>query len=187
MILLFSGGYDSTILALHSIQDIDMLLHIQYDHPSKEEELHAVQMIYNDIKTHIKQKLKLHIVKLPICAENMHIGTGKKGARYVPNRNAIFLCIASNIAHSNNYSNIMFGASKLDQNDYFDCTPIFIKGLSELLRIQIHAPLLHSNLQYIPDYIDEKIYNKILSKSWSCYEPENNKPCGTCNSCTQKR
>ncbi len=186
MILLFSGGYDSALLALRYVNDLDLLIHYRYNHPSKDQELKASIKIHTQLKI-INPKIKLEIIDISINADCMKTGEGQEGSRYVPSRNAIFLSIASNIAKTKQYTKIIYGAAKLDQDEYFDCTPVFINGMSKMLEIDIDAPLLKQYFTIKDMCIDEKLYNKIISFSWSCYESRNDIPCGTCNSCTQKR
>ena len=177
MILLFSGGYDSTVLAIQHLDTIDILLHIGYNHPAKEQEQTASLRIYQHLKRR-KPSLRYKKIYIPIEAKAMDIGPGQTGSRYVPNRNAIFLSVASNYAHSVECKAIMYGAASLDQKDYPDCRPQFIKQISELLNIQIIAPLLTESYT---------IQDEILDRSWSCYQPIDGKPCGLCNSCLQDR
>jgi 7-cyano-7-deazaguanine synthase in queuosine biosynthesis len=186
MILLFSGGFDSTLLSLRYLEDLDVLLHLRYDHPSKDQELAASMRIYSHLKN-IKPVLRFEIIDLPINADNMKIGTGKSGARYVPNRNAIFLSMAANFAAVHGIKKIIYGASPNDQEDYFDCTPAFIEGISTALQITIEAPLLGEGFVAPPAYVSKATAKRILSMVWSCYESSGGDPCGVCNSCMQDR
>lgn len=186
MILLFSGGFDSTLLSLRYLEDLDVLLHLRYDHPSKDQELAASMRIYSQLKN-IKPTLRFEIIDLPINADNMKIGTGKSGARYVPNRNAIFLSMASNFAAVHGIKKIIYGAAPADQNDYFDCTPAFIESISAALQITIEAPLLQKSWDRLPACIPKATAKRILSMVWSCYESNGGDPCGVCNSCMQDR
>jgi len=187
MILLFSGGHDSTSLALQHLNNIDTLLHIQYVHPSKDQEYKATIAIYRQLKK-IKPSLRLEVLFLTsINADNMSIGTGKSGSRYVPNRNAIFLSMAANLATTQGIKKIIYGAAPADQHEYFDCTPVFIDSMSRALQITIEAPLLKKECCNLPATISKTTVKKILNMVWSCYQARGQEPCGICNSCTQDR
>lgn len=175
-VLLFSGGSDSALLALNT--NISVLLHINYYHPSSNQELKSVKLIHRILKK--TRDIKLVILTCPIYAENMFIGAGKKGPRVVPCRNIILLSIAANYAKTNGYNNIVIGANKDDYNDYVDCRRDYFNTLEELINVNIITPLINtSKLE-----INNKIKNNPISKfTWSCYEPINNKPCNICNSC----
>lgn len=185
MILLFSGGYDSTQLALKYIKEINVLLHFQYDHPAQKQELESSKQIFDSLKE-MNPSLQFKVLHLSMNADNMKIGIGEKGARYVPNRNAIFLSHAANYAAVHGMKRIIYGAAEADQNDYFDCTPAFIDAISKALQVTIEAPLIDASdcSQHSTAKPNEQ---SILALSWSCYEPKNNEPCRRCNSCTQER
>jgi len=177
MILLFSGGYDSTLLAIRYLEDIDILLHISYDHPSREQEQTASLRIFTLLKQK-KPTLRFKKISLPIVAKELSIGSGKSGSRYVSNRNAIFLSVASNYGYSVGCTKIMYGASMLDIENYPDCRPDFIEKISDILNVTILAPLLTESFC---------IQSKILDRCWSCYEPIDGQQCGKCDSCLQSR
>ena len=181
MILLFSGGVDSTVLAIEYIDDIKFLLHFRYNHPAKDQEIIACKKIHKMLLRKNKN-LRLHVVDLPIVADQMFAGSGAKGSRYVPNRNAIFLSVAANFALQNDCDTLIYGASLADQQDYYDCRPEFFERLQDLLQIKITAPLIQMSKKHYREMVDLSI----VGESWSCYEPINGKPCGSCNSCTQR-
>lgn len=183
MILLFSGGYDSTLLALRYLSKIKVLLHIQYIHPSRDYELMAVGRLYEELKQK-NPSICLKILEIPLYAQELSAGVGVSGSRYVPNRNAIFLSLAANVARVHQCDTIIYGATSCDQEDYFDCTPAFMETLSFALRIEICAPLLDTSLR--PFEVSSTDVHRLLSLSWSCYQPDNGKPCGKCNSCKQR-
>tara|TARA_R110000822_G_scaffold115520_4_gene247331 strand:+ start:2787 stop:3365 length:579 start_codon:yes stop_codon:yes gene_type:complete len=184
MILLFSGGKDSALIAIEHIKKIDCLLHFEYEHPAKEQERNACINIYKLLLSY-NPKIELKIISIDICAENLSIGEGKAGARVVPCRNAIMLSIASNYAHTKGYTEILYGANHVDQEDYFDCTPNFFNALSVLLDIKITAPLLSRGKEYTKDLMNSPMFQEISNNTWSCYEPIDGKECGQCNSCLQ--
>lgn len=184
MILLFSGGKDSALIAIENIKDLDCLLHFEYEHPAKEQERNACINIYKRLLSY-NPSVELKIIELDICAENLSIGEGIAGPRVVPCRNAIMLSIGANYAHSKGYTEILYGANYSDQKDYFDCTPNFFNSLSVLLDIKINAPLLNKAKSHTKDLIDLEIYKEIYTETWSCYEPVDEKECGKCNSCLQ--
>lgn len=186
MILLFSGGYDSSLLLLRYIDEVDVLLHYRYDHPAAYQEFEASKKIYEKIKA-IKPSIIFHVIDLPIDADNMKIGSGKEGSRYVPSRNAIFLSFAANYAKIKNYTKIIYGAAPADQEDYFDCRPVFIDAIASLLQVCVEAPLLSGEKIQPSDCVPQSMIKDVLSLSWSCYEAIDGDPCGKCNSCMQDR
>lgn len=183
MILLFSGGQDSTLLALRYAYQIRILLHVRYDHPAAQQEGRACRDIYNYIRENRSEAVEYVALSVPISAAAMRIGPRIEGPRYVPCRNAVMLSIAANIAHTRGIHTIMYGANRDDYADYDDCRGDYMDVLSELLGIRIYAPLLETSKREIVEDLSG-YSNGVTDLVWSCYEPIGGARCGACNSCT---
>jgi len=135
-------------------------------------------------------------ITLPIDAQNMNIGGGKEGSRVVPNRNAIMLNMAINIAVCNDIKVVEYGAVLDDLNDYVDCRLEFLHKMNDIARdwnVEIKAPFMTIPKETILLDFDQKD-ESILKLCSSCYQPQlitSEKysgfnswiSCGTCNSC----
>lgn len=68
-------------------------------------------------------------------------------------------------------------------NDYSDCRVEFVQALrtaTELAYgVRVDAPFLHLHKAEVM----ARLPADLLALTWSCYEPVDDKPCGTCNSC----
>lgn len=192
-IVLISGGIDSTILSLRSAQNNKstgnktLLLHISYDHPAKDAERIASFNIYKKINDSYKDTVEYQCIDVPINAKDMFIGEDKEGSRVVPNRNAIMLSMAINVAVCNGAKVIQYGAVLDDLNDYVDCRKEFLdkmNSIAEDWNVKIEAPLMSINKDSI---LNDLIDVDIIKWCSSCYEPKliNNcwVSCGNCNSC----
>ncbi len=182
MILLFSGGRDSALLAVEYLDKIDVLMHFVYDHPAQVEEALSVDLIYKLLKKR-KPSLSLVVYKVPIQAQAMHIGAGERGFRVVPCRNAIMLSMAANYALSNGMQSLMFGANLDDFEGYEDCRPSYLESIAGLMGVKIETPLASLSKKEISKRISR--YSQVDCLSWSCYEPSpiTGSPCGRCDSC----
>ena len=190
MIILFSGGIDSTLLVLDALSKGHnvLLLHYMYKHAAQWAELEAAEKIYIKLKRKYGESIRLSRVSMEIVADS-DIGHGVKGARVIGNRNAVFLNHAINIAYSQGIKTIQYGAVLDDEADYVDCRVGFLNKINAIAQdwgVKVEAPYMFTSkvklLESIPDA-------KILNLASSCYEPEynfDNKSwiaCGTCNSC----
>ncbi|GIF63929.1 7-cyano-7-deazaguanine synthase [Asanoa ishikariensis] len=112
---------------------------------------------------------------------------------YVPARNTIFLSFALAWAETLDASDVFIGVNALDYSGYPDCRPEFIAayeamanlatkaGVEGRQRLRIHTPLIEltkaqtirSGLELGVDY----------SLTHSCYDPADDRACGTCDSC----
>lgn len=123
----------------------------------------------------------------------------------VPIRNAIFISIAAAWAFSVNANLIVFGAH-VDDYNYPDCRPKFIKSISESLnigeedkiksginrKVSIWSPSLEGMSKYELLKIGHEILGDLIFESWSCYS--NGKKahkkilqCGVCESCINRK
>src|SRR4051812_381314 len=112
---------------------------------------------------------------------------------YVPARNTIFLSFALAWAETLDASDVFIGVNALDYSGYPDCRPEYIKAYEEMAnlatkagvegrqRLKIHTPLIQltkagtirRGLELGVDY----------SLTHSCYDPIDDRACGTCDSC----
>jgi 7-cyano-7-deazaguanine synthase len=184
VLLLFSGGLDSMVLAervLAAGHDL-VTLFVRYPHPAVPFEYRAASE-WLRLKRLAGQNIKNIELTLGISGVGaMAIGAGQAGARVVPGRNQIFVSHAVNIAATSDAQEVWYGANLDDATDYPDCSPLWVSlmnGLASQWGIILRAPLLYKTKSQIMN----EAKSMGLEGWWSCYEPKDNKPCGTCNSC----
>ena len=203
-IILLSGGIDSTTTLVYAINQGFECYAISFDYNQK----HKIELEYaKEIAR--KYKVKEHkIIKIDINNLTRTALINKETAvpkykdikelprnipvTYVPARNTLFLSYALSWAESLKITNIFVGANKDDNVGYPDCRPDFFKKFEELAnigtsfinskeKIRIFIPFINSTKEEVIKYgIDNKID---YTKTFTCYEPINNMPCGHCYSC----
>jgi 7-cyano-7-deazaguanine synthase len=112
---------------------------------------------------------------------------------YVPARNTIFLSLALAWAETLGASDIVVGVNSLDNSGYPDCRPEYIEafermanlatkaGVEGTSRFRIHAPLLRLGKA---DIVRRAVELGVdLATTWSCYDPQQSRPCGVCDAC----
>jgi len=122
-----------------------------------------------------------------------HVESGEVPSTYVPARNTLFLSYALAFAESMKAHDIFIGANELDYSGYPDCRPAFIEAFEALAnlatatteRIQIHAPLMQMDKAAIIKA--GSALNVDYALTHSCYDPQNDKACGRCDSCVLRR
>ena len=180
-IILCSGGIDSLALVVKAVMlgREPLLFHVQYDHPAAEKELQATTRIWKAFAG----SCKLHLHKMEVIADALALGEGKEGPRFVRGRNLMFIAAAINASVLGNYNQIWLGATKEDQEDYWDCRNDFFYTLNFAIQdpISITAPLIMMSRKEVLAMIPKPL----LSLTWSCYQPIGNNPCEKCNSCKQ--
>ena len=155
------------------------LLHVQYGQANAEQEMIASGAW---ARSH---SLTRELVQCPIRADELGIGIGKPGARVVPGRNLALLAVAANRAAAVGCREVWIGCNADDAADYPDCRFEFLQSAAALIMasagVDVSAPLLGKTKAEVIDLA--KHYGIDIGATWSCYEPNSGKPCGTCNAC----
>ena len=111
---------------------------------------------------------------------------------YVPARNSIFLSHALGYAEAIGARDIFIGVNAVDYSGYPDCRREFIESFEHMAnlatkagvegeRIHIHTPLIKmSKVEIIRAGLALGVE---YGMTQSCYDPQDNEPCGTCDAC----
>ena len=205
-IVLLSGGLDSTTCLAIAASKFDKVHTISFDYGQK----HRVEL---DLAEYNSKKFnaKVHkIVKLdPTFFQNSSLTNSDMKVQkdslskdsipdtYVPARNTVFLSYALAYAESIQCSNIFIGVNSIDYSGYPDCRPEYIASYEKManlaikdavegkLKIQIETPLIDITKSEIIKI--GKSLNVDYSKTLSCYDPQNGKACGHCDSCLLRK
>lgn len=184
--LLFSGGIDSMTLAYEALasHQLATLLFFRYGQPSESNEAHAVA----EWRRRHAPQVRLIDVTLSIGAAPMILGSGVPGPRVLPGRNLLMLAHGIAVAAQSGHRAVWYGAQGGDAADYPDCRPPFVAAVNTLAQqwgVSVEAPLLHLSKAQVIERA--KRAGVDLRLAWSCYEPRDGEPCGTCNACAARR
>lgn len=114
---------------------------------------------------------------------------------FVPYRNPMFMLIAANHAHALGAQALVTGVCAMDNANYPDCRPEFLRALAQLFRtslgttfdpIHIEAPLLYLTKAESIHLAQKVGAMKALAYSHTCYEGEY-PPCGKCHACVLRQ
>ena len=107
----------------------------------------------------------------------------------VPNRNMVFVSLATAHAVSLKFDRIALAVHSGDHAIYPDCRPEFIKKVDAVTRIanyesvRVYAPFLNKSKTDIAQ-IGRRL-GVPFDETWTCYEG-GAKPCGKCGSCVER-
>jgi len=111
---------------------------------------------------------------------------------YVPARNSLFLCLAAAWAEVQGARDLYIGVNRIDYSGYPDCRPEFIAAMQQALRLgtrlgelTIHAPLV--DLSKAEIIRTGTALGLDYALTWSCYDPQDGRACGRCDSCLHRR
>ena len=108
----------------------------------------------------------------------------------VPFRNGILLAIAIGFAETEDSDEVYYGAHAGDHAIYPDCRKSFIKYMDKAGKkgtyneVRIKAPFQNASkidIVRIANAIDVD-----FSLTWTCYNPQDGKPCDKCGSCQER-
>tara|TARA_Y100000310_G_scaffold21406_1_gene20687 strand:+ start:2789 stop:3370 length:582 start_codon:yes stop_codon:yes gene_type:complete len=186
ILVLMSGGIDSTLLAERAYRDgiLGAGLFIDYGQPVAKQERRTVRTWANK---HLVQLIELPCIISGVEA-SMQTGVGTDGLRILPGRNLILAAHAVNIAKTRGYEEVWLGANAGDQ-PYPDCRPTWVDALDTLTQadtgIKVVAPLIELSKATIIREAHE--IGMDLEQTWSCYQPTTDGlPCGSCHSCHER-
>lgn len=185
VVVLCSGGIDSTTLAFecNRLGRLHSLLFIDWEQPARDQERGVLRWIKQAVGRPVEE------LRIPMFGcDRMQLGPRKEGARVVPVRNLLFASYALNYAASMGCHEIWIGANADDAEEYADCRESFVAALSDLSRltfgILVVAPFIEWTKRQVVEYAGEIGVN--INATWSCYEPDNEEPCGRCNACVAR-
>lgn len=182
VVVIFSGGQDSTTCLLWALNRFETVEAITFDYGQN----HSVE-IEQSKKICKKYSVKQTIVDisfLDTLVESALTSNGdvnkinEKGlpASFVPNRNQLFITLAHAYAQKINSSYIITGVCQTDFSGYPDCREKFINAISKASNIgsdsaiSIHTPLMNlTKAETFKMAYDESGLNTIINLSHTCY------------------
>jgi 7-cyano-7-deazaguanine synthase len=174
IIHLLSGGLDS----------VTML----YDLKEQGHNVHALLFDYRQRHVQELEWAKYHAKLCGVLYTTMQLpelGGLTEQSWIVPNRNAIFLSVAVNVACQAKADTVTIGCNA-DDADYFpDCRQAFLDSMNAAVKaagynVEICAPYLDRNKSWIVNLARDMRIK--LNELWTCYHG-GEKPCGECPAC----
>lgn len=201
IVLLFSGGLDSTVLLYHLWERGYEVWPITFDYGQKHnQELAAAKKVIlasgarhtgEGLFSCIDISMLGNILTSALTDDDLNIPEAEpdheiQKATVVPNRNMILLSIAAGYAAAQGIVELAYSVHADDAKIYPDCREGFIFALSHALGqcwhepISLQVPFIHWTKGEI---VAEGIRLRVpFELTWSCYKPQQ-KPCGECGAC----
>lgn len=182
IIHLMSGGLDSTVLL--------------YDLVNQGHRVHCALFQYGQKHSQELTFAKGHCRRLAVLFTTLDVPslrgsqlTDGSGSFVVPNRNAVMLSIAANLAEAARAEAVTYACNRDDQESFPDCRPEFVACMNSALRsggstVEICAPYIHQTKREIVT-IGRSLQVPIYD-TWSCYIG-GEKHCGRCPACVKRQ
>lgn len=174
IIHLLSGGLDSVTL-LYDLKAQGHSVHcLLFDYKQR----HVQELTF--AKWHCQRQQVLYTtIELPA------LGGLTDENWIIPNRNAIFLSVAVNVAMQAKADTVTIGCNKEDEAAFPDCRMAFIQTFNNMLTtaeiaVEVCAPYIQKSKAWIGGLAQEM--GVPIHEIWTCYRG-GVKPCGKCPAC----
>lgn len=204
-VIMLSGGVDSSVLITKAVKkygkDNCVAIHYNYGQPTEKQELDNAKQLanYYDVKLIIRD---IHNVigQSGLTDENQDFTTPEtdKGVStgYVPFRNMLLLTVAAGVGENEfkdkDVINIWIGAQAVDVGGYADCREEFLTHAERALDLSSDTQIFRVERPFV--FKDKtsiiKLGNELktpFEKTISCYKLINDKACGKCSACEERK
>lgn len=194
VVVLFSGGLDSTTLISKYVKEGYEVLPISFDYgQTHSREMRSVSEIcrhygLSNRLVHIDMSVASSALlgNSPIPSRSLEEIQNGVPSTFVPARNLIFLSIGASYAYSAGARRIAIGVNSIDYSGYPDCRPEFISVMEAAIRKGLDSDIfLDAPLQYLSKREIIKKGTELgapYNLTWSCYRG-GEAACGRCDSC----
>lgn len=193
VIVLLSGGLDSTVAVAHAIAAQHSVEALSLDYgQTHRQELKAAQCVaehYGIAHRVIDIRATLTSCALTGHGEIPNEHASSPDATFIPGRNLIMLSVAIGLAQSAGAGAVVLGANADDHAGYPDCRPEFVDAADKTARIStagqvgVWAPFVRMTKRQI---VKRGItLHAPLSLTYSCYRGGVD-PCGRCGACESR-
>ncbi len=197
-VIIVSGGMDSITLLYDMRARISLAVTFDYGskHNAREipfARLHCERLGIEHLVIPLDFMLKYFKSSLLKGGEEIpegHYAADNMKSTVVPFRNGIMLSIAAGIAESRGLKYVMMANHSGDHSIYPDCTPQFVKAMSEATKagtypgIELLVP--YTNITKGDIARRGKALGINYTETWSCYKG-GEKHCGRCGTCEERR
>ena len=198
VLLLYSGGLDSTTALFEFRSAIGLCLSLNYGSKHNAREIEFAKR--NCTELEIEQiVLELPFIEKLFKSDLLQSGGAIPLGHYtdqsmqktvVPFRNGIMLSIAAGLAESRELDTVLLANHAGDRTIYPDCRPAFIEAMQQAIRfgsgdkVALFAPYTEISKREIA--LRGRDIGLDYARTWSCYKG-GTRHCGRCGTCVERR
>jgi len=198
IVILYSGGMDSSVALYHFADRIKLAVSFNYGSKHNVREIEHAALNCNALGIE-HRVIEMDLNKMGFVSDLLQSGGDIPDGHYedenmkktvVPFRNGIMLSIAAGIAESIDCNKLLISNHAGDHAIYPDCRPDFIDSMNNAIRfgtynnVEIMAPYTHLTKREIALKGNE--IGVPFEKTYSCYNGQA-EHCGTCGTCTERK
>ncbi len=198
MLLIYSGGLDSTTLLYEYKREIKLAVNFHYGSKHNDRERGCAEV--NTTRLNIPLiKMSLEHIKGYFTSSLLQGGEPIPEGHYedpnmretvVPFRNGIMLAVACGLAESRGINKVMYATHSGDHTIYPDCRPGFVESFGEAMKkgtyagVELITPYIALNKREIA--LRGKGLGVYPSATYTCYNGRV-KHCGKCGACVERK
>ena len=199
VVVVFSGGQDSTTCIIQALTQFDEVHAITFDYGQRHrQEIEVAKKLAKELGISSHKVLNVDLLnELAICAltrddipvSNEIMENGLPNT-FVPGRNILFLTLAGIYAYQLGAKSIITGVCETDFSGYPDCRNEFVKAMENALiqgmdkQISILTPLMWLNKAETWALADKyKQLDLVRHHTLTCYNGIIGDGCGECSAC----
>ena len=191
-ILLYSGGFDSTLLAHGLIRRGKRLIGLSIDFPGRPAaESDVARKVARRIGFAEHLTIGLDVPWRPVRGE---VGGMNEG--WFPHRNVMFLGLALHLAEIKGAAFVAAGYARTDGIVFTDATPEFLELFATLARMSSGNKASKRQIDVLVPFFEKDEFFRaeaarfpdlpdLIAETWSCWR-DAARPCGTCATCRER-
>ncbi|MCL1949002.1 MAG: 7-cyano-7-deazaguanine synthase QueC [Turicibacter sp.] len=197
VVVVFSGGQDSTTCLFWALKEFDEVLAVTFDYGQRHKlELEVAKAICQElgIEHHVLDMSLLNqLAPSALTRDDIAIADNPETglpSTFVEGRNMIFLSFAGILAKVKGAKHIVTGVCETDFSGYPDCRDMFIKSQNLTLNLSmdyefvIHTPLMWLDKAQTWELADKLgRFDYVREKTLTCYNGIIGSGCGECPAC----
>ncbi|GAA5647388.1 7-cyano-7-deazaguanine synthase QueC [Vibrio proteolyticus] len=203
VVVVFSGGQDSTTCLVQALKEFDEVHAITFDYGQRHKlEIEVAQKLASELGVKAHKVMDVGLLNelaissltrddIPVSHELQENGLPNS---FVPGRNILFLTLAGIYAYQIGADCVITGVCETDFSGYPDCRDEFVKSMNDALvkgmdrQLMIRTPLMWLNKAETWALADQyDALSLIREKTLTCYNGIIGDGCGDCPSCDLRR
>ncbi len=203
VVVVFSGGQDSTTCLVKALSEYDEVHAITFDYGQRHKlEIEVAQQLAQElgVKAHkvmdvsLLNELAISSLTRDDIAVSHELQENGLPNSFVPGRNILFLTLAGIYAYQVGAETIITGVCETDFSGYPDCRDEFVKAMNQSLVVGMDKPLfIQTPLMWLnkaetwalADQYDA--LDLVREKTLTCYNGIIGDGCGDCPSCDLRK
>lgn len=168
LIFLLSGGLDSATALAEFRGHERWALGVDYGQP------HVIELEYAR-RIASDEEVPFEVLNVPAISKVNDVVFAA--------RNAVLISVAASVAAARGLDGVVIGCNFTDWERFPDCRPAFVQSMGRAILDAYGVSLVAPFLRSTKAQVAKRARKLGVGKTWSCYAPRGDGPCGECLAC----